>query len=63
MSETPKPQAGTWTLIAPDGRTWKADSPLRCVAIEQRERVPDHIAMARIIAAVADGDRPQGLFN
>jgi hypothetical protein len=45
---TPKAQAGTWTLTAPDGRTWQADSPLKCVSAELRERVPADIALARI---------------
>lgn len=50
--ETPKPMAGTWTLTAPDGRTWQADSPLRVVALEQRERVPADVAVARIFDAI-----------
>ena len=58
--ETPKPQFGTWTLTAPDGRTWKADSPLRCVSIEMRERVPAHVAMARIWAAIDEPDADGG---
>lgn len=49
--ETPKPQAGTWTLEAPDGRTWQADSPLRCCGAELQERVPAHVALARILEA------------
>ena len=48
------PQAGTWTLTAPDGRTWQADSPLRCVSAEMLERVPASVAVARIWAAVKD---------
>lgn len=48
---TPKPQPGEWSLIAPDGRMWTADSPLRCVSLEQRERVPADVAMARILDA------------
>ncbi len=51
---TPKWQEGIWTLTAPDGRTWKADSPLKAVSMEMRERVPPHIAIARIVAATAD---------
>jgi hypothetical protein len=55
--ETPKPQAGTWTLTAPDGRTWQAESPLHCCGAEQRERVPADVAMARILeAAKPDAD-------
>ena len=50
MTDTPKPMQGTWTLIAPDGRTWQADSPLRCVAAEQRERVPASVAVERVLA-------------
>lgn len=49
--ETPKPQAGTWTLTAPDGRTWEASSPLHCCGAEQRERVPADVALARILEA------------
>lgn len=49
--ETPKPQAGTWTLTAPDGRTWEASSPLHCCGAEQRERVPAGVALARILEA------------
>ena len=51
--ETPKPMAGTWTLTAPDGRTWQADSPLRACGLEQRERVPAQVAMARILEAAS----------
>lgn len=49
--ETPKPQAGTWTLTAPDGRTWEASSPLHCCGAEQRERVPADAALTRILEA------------
>lgn len=54
MVETPKPQEGCWTLIAPDGRQWLSDSPLRCASLEQRERVPAAVAMDRILAAVQE---------
>jgi len=46
---TPKPLAGTWTLTAPDGRTWQADNPLRCCSKELHERVPANVALARIL--------------
>lgn len=49
--ETPKPMLGAWTLKAPDGRTWQADTPLRCCADEQRARVPADVALARIMEA------------
>ncbi len=48
-SKTPPHQSGEWTLTAPDGRTWKADSPLKCCGLEQRERVPANVALARIV--------------
>lgn len=54
--ETPKPQEGTWTLTAPDGRTWQADSPLRCVSVEQRERVPADVALARVLEVANEPD-------
>lgn len=33
-----KAQEGTWTLTAPDGRTWTAGSPLAVCATELRSR-------------------------
>lgn len=48
MSETPMPMAGVWTLIAPDGRTWKAPSPILACQEEQRERIPPCVALQRI---------------
>lgn len=51
MTSTPSPQQGIWTLTAPDGRTWQADSPLKAVSAEQRERVPAKVAVDRIFAA------------
>lgn len=54
--ETPKPMPGTWTLTAPDGRTWQADSPLRCVSVEQRERVPADVALARVVEMANEPD-------
>ena len=47
--ETPKPMPGTWTLTAPNGRTWQAESPLHCCGAEQRERVPREVAMKRVL--------------
>lgn len=49
--DTPKAQDGTWTLTAPDGRTWQADSPSRACSLEQRERVPAFVALKRILDA------------
>lgn len=63
---TPPPQRGTWTLIAPDGRSWEGDSPLRLAAAEQRERVPDQVAVQRVLdaaSALRDDDRPKSLHE
>ena len=49
--ETRKPMEGTWTLTAPDGRSWQDESPLRVCGAEQRERVPDDVALSRILRA------------
>lgn len=57
--ETPKAEAGTWTLISPSGKQWQASNPIRCAAAEQRERVPPEVAMERIIAAIVEGDRDE----
>lgn len=56
---TPKAQEGEWTLTAPDGRTWKADSPLKCCAKELRERVPADVSLARIFRE-ADAHSAEG---
>jgi hypothetical protein len=45
---TPRPQEGTWTLQAPDGRTFTGDSPIRCIHAEITERVPPQVALGRI---------------
>jgi len=54
--ETPKPMEGTWTLTAPDGRIWQADSPLRACSLEQRERVPPEVGLARVLAMADEPD-------
>lgn len=41
-------QVGTWTLTAPDGRQWTAESGLHCAALEQRERIPAKVMLDRI---------------
>lgn len=50
-------QKGTWTLVAPDGRTWTGDSPLAVVGKEQRQRIPPSVALERIMRAVNDNNR------
>lgn len=52
---------GTWTLTAPDGRTWQAESPIRCVALESRERVPAEVRLQRIYA-ICD-ETPDPLYD
>lgn len=47
-------QEGTWTLTAPDGRTWTADRPLLTVAKESRERIPPAVALGRLMSAAMD---------
>ena len=43
--------AGTWRLIAPDGRTYEANSPLQCCGAEQRDRLPAKVILERMFAA------------
>lgn len=52
-----KPQVGIWTLVAPDGRKWEADSPIHCCRDEQKERVPPQVAIERLAEALADTDK------
>ena len=49
-------QVGTWTLTAPDGRTWQADSPLKACSAEQRDRIPPEVALKRIFDALDKGE-------
>ena len=49
---TPQPMTGEWTLTAPDGRTFAADSPIRCMHAEMNERIPPLLALARIKRAL-----------
>ena len=46
-----KPQEGTWTLTAPDGRQWTGTSGLRAAAAEQRERIPATVQLERLAEA------------
>jgi hypothetical protein len=54
---TPEPMVGNWCLIAPDGRTWNAGSPIKCVNAERLDRVPSVVALARIRRGLIEGDR------
>ena len=56
MENDYKPQAGTWRLIAPDGRIWESDSPLKVVSKESNERIPAEIRLARIMEAISEPD-------
>ena len=48
-------QVGAWTLTAPDGRTWQADSPLKACSAEQRDRIPPEVVLQRIFDALNEG--------
>jgi hypothetical protein len=39
---------GTWILVAPNGREYTGESPLRCVKSELDERVPKSVQLARL---------------
>lgn len=47
---------GTWKLVRPDGRTYHADHPLKCVRAEMNERVPADVQLARILSAAEEPD-------
>lgn len=53
--DCPKAQEGTWTLTAPDGRQWTAESPLKLAGLENAERIPATERLRRIMAAVDGG--------
>lgn len=48
------PQAGPWTLKAPDGRFWIGMTPMAAVRAEMNERIPATVQLARINAAIAE---------
>lgn len=56
LTQTP-PQEGVWTLIAPDGRTWKASTPMRAVLLEQLERAPADALLARFCDPPSEAER------
>lgn len=48
----PPPQTGTWTLTAPDGRTWTGVSPLDLARKENAERVPAVERLRRLFKGI-----------
>lgn len=49
---TPRPMAGLWVLVAPNGDDFGGDSPIECLKAEIASRVPAHVALARIAEAL-----------
>ena len=62
LAQRPTPiMPGTWVLTSPDGKTWREDTPLKCVWAEQNDRIPPEVALARIKLAIPNGpDHPDG---
>lgn len=50
---TPQPQEGTWILTAPDGTIFESSSPMLCCREEQKTRVPERVAMARLLHSLS----------
>jgi len=48
LSEPEAPPFEAWTIIAPDGRQWHGESPLRACAAAQRDTIDPIVAMQRI---------------
>lgn len=48
----PPAQEGTWTLTAPDGRTWTGKSPLDLARQENSERVPPEERLRRLFRGI-----------
>jgi hypothetical protein len=48
----PPPQFGTWTLTAPDGRTWTGRTPLDLARQENLERVPPEERLRRLFRGI-----------
>lgn len=49
-----KRETCSWILTGPDGSAYEAETPLKCAAMEQRERIPPEVALARLIGALAE---------
>lgn len=52
-------QQGIWTLVAPNGDWWTAESPLECVTAEMNSRVPAIVQLARIRHSLTDKEQPK----
>jgi len=51
--KTDKVQEGTWTLMSPHGKTYRAASPIMCCREEQAARVPKEVAAERLITSLS----------
>lgn len=51
---TPKPMAGTWMLMAPDGTTFVGTSPIDCMRLESNSRIPPEVALGRIARSLQE---------
>lgn len=58
---TPHHHSGVWTLTAPDGRQWHGDSPIKACREEQRSRIPDEVAVKRVMQEPEWDDNPDGI--
>ncbi len=52
--ETRYPMEGTWTLVAPNGNRYHADTPLKCCRSEQEERVLKEVSTKRQLELFAE---------
>jgi hypothetical protein len=51
---TPKPIAGTWMLMSPDGHFFVGSSPIDCLRLESNTRIPPQVALGRIARSIKD---------
>lgn len=51
---TPEPETGEWILVAPSGKVYTGETPLKCIKAESRTRIPAEVALARIRVGLED---------
>lgn len=52
----PEPMPGDWHLLAPDGRQFTGETPLKAVRAEMDSRIPPSVQLARVLAAAEEPD-------
>lgn len=58
---TPQPAKGRWLLMGPDGSIYEAASPMLCIQLESKHRIPALVALARVERSLWNDEEPARL--